>query len=546
MNKSPLISVIIPCYNVARYISASIESVINQTYQNIECIIIDDGSTDETEHIVKSYVKVDKRVRYYKKENKGVSAARNFGIGKANGELIHFIDADDWLNTDKFAYQINFINDHNIRDDKFVIYSDFEIVWYAENGQIAERRVHNFGPFDKTELKKRIIGRNFGLDTPTPLSVCSTLFSRKIGEDFKFNEKMYNYGDLEYFIQLLFNDETNFYYTPIIGFYYRQRQESLSKNKKASRIGYLQFLESISRISKNDLVYSPNMYHIVEHFFTVRDKEMFKRAVSLIKKTNIPVNNEKKKNIRNIVSTLDTLGLYYPYLLLKHNKNKLMKVLRSTVTNISKKVVLTIGLKLQALESILAKRRTLPQFGNEPKNLRINLPRRIDNPQHIFLGDDISIGPGSLLKTVTQYPGKNKIAEQMGIPIQTFNPKLVIGNRVSATGSLQISALDSIIIEDDVMFASNIWICDGFHGFENADTPYKYQPMSNIAPIKIGRGCWIGQNVVIMPGVTIGEMSIIGACSVVTKDIPARSIAVGSPARIVKRWNKKTTSWEKV
>jgi len=110
----------------------------------------------------------------------------------------------------------------------------------------------------------------------------------------------------------------------------------------------------------------------------------------------------------------------------------------------------------------------------------------------------------------------------------------------------RISALREIVIEDDVMFASNIWICDGLHGYENVNLPYKYQPMFRIAPIKIGRGCWIGQNVVIMPGVTIGELSIIGANSVVTNNIPDRSIAVGSPARIVKRWNEETQSWQKI
>lgn len=70
--------------------------------------------------------------------------------------------------------------------------------------------------------------------------------------------------------------------------------------------------------------------------------------------------------------------------------------------------------------------------------------------------------------------------------------------------------------------------------------------MFRIAPIKIGRGCWIGQNVVVMPGVTIGEMSIIGANSVVTSNIPERSIAMGTPARVMKRWDEQKKDWVKV
>ena len=545
MKNTPLISVIIPCYNVAGYLKDSIGSVLKQSYQNIECIVVDDGSTDNTGEVVRDIIRIDNRVRYFKKENGGVSTARNYGISKVNGDIVQFLDSDDWLNPDKFTYQINYINENNISDKYFVVYTDFEVLWYGKNDNIVKRQVHQFGILDKETLKRKIIGREFGLDTPTPLSVCSTLFSRDIVDYFKFNEKMYNYGDLEYFIQLLYNNETKFYYTPIIGFYYRQREDSISKNKNASRIGYLQFLESIYGFSKEDVIYSPNMYHIVEHFFKQRDKVMYKRAMSLIKNTDIPVYNNKKENIRKKVLTIERMGLYYPYLSFKHNKNKPIKLIRRIGKNISKKILLRIGLRLQSLEHSIAKQ-TLPQFGNKPKNLRINLPRRIDNPQYIILGDNISIGPGSLLKTVTQYPGNKKVAEEMGVSIQKFSPKLVIGDRVSATASLQISALREIVIEDDVMFASNIWICDGLHGYENVNLPYKYQPMFRIAPIKIGRGCWIGQNVVIMPGVTIGELSIIGANSVVTNNIPDRSIAVGSPARIVKRWNEETQSWQKI
>ena len=283
MNKNPIVSVIIPAYNVSKYLPDSLESVLEQTYHNFECLVVDDGSTDDTEQIVIKYAKSDRRVRYYKKENGGAASARNYGVVNAKGELIQFLDADDWLNTEKLEYQINFINDHNIRDDKFVIYSDFEIVWYGKENEIDKLKIHRFGALDKDTLKKMIIGRKFGLDTPTPLSVCSTLFSNSVVREFKFNENMVSYEDLEYFIRILVSD-TNFYYTPIVGFSYRQRNDCLSKNKIASRIGYLQFLESVHELSKKDLVYCPNMFHIINHFFGQRNKEMFNRAIKLIKK----------------------------------------------------------------------------------------------------------------------------------------------------------------------------------------------------------------------------------------------------------------------
>ena len=99
------------------------------------------------------------------------------------------------------------------------------------------------------------------------------------------------------------------------------------------------------------------------------------------------------------------------------------------------------------------------------------------------------------------------------------------------------------MIEDDVLIASNVTILDHQHGYQNASEPYKYQPLGRIAPVLIRRGTWIGQNVVILSGVTIGELAIIGANSVVTRSIPDRCIAVGAPAKVTKRWDERTENW---
>ena len=188
-------------------------------------------------------------------------------------------------------------------------------------------------------------------------------------------------------------------------------------------------------------------------------------------------------------------------------------------------------------------RATLPRFGNSPKNLQIDLPRRIINPMNIFLGDDILIGPGSLLYAIVEYPTPPMRHPEIHQDIQKFTPKITIGNRVTATANLQIASMTEITIEDDVMFASNINITDGLHGYANTSIPYKCQKMYRIAPIRIKQGCWIGQNIVILPGVTIGEFSIIGANSVVTKSIPDRCIAAGSPAKVIKKWDDSNQIW---
>lgn len=99
---TPLISVIIPIYNVETYIMQAVDSVINQTYRNLEIILVDDGSTDNSGKICDEYVTRDHRIVAIHKENGGVSSARNVGIEAATGEWIYFMDSDDWIELNLF------------------------------------------------------------------------------------------------------------------------------------------------------------------------------------------------------------------------------------------------------------------------------------------------------------------------------------------------------------------------------------------------------------------------------------------------------------
>ena len=216
-------------------------------------------------------------------------------------------------------------------------------------------------------------------------------------------------------------------------------------------------------------------------------------------------------------------------------------MIKKSVLKWVRSILLHIYKKMEAVAEA-----DLPRFANNPENLKIERPRRIYDAHLIHIGNDVSIGPGALLVPQRFYPTRVMSHPEMKHDVQTFNPKIVIGNRVTSTGMLTIAAMQEVTIEDDVMFALNVLIADGMHGFENADVPYKYQKMWKISPIVIKRSCWIGQNVVIMPGVAVGELSIIGANSVVTKSIPARCIAFGSPARVVKTWDEHTKAWVSV
>lgn len=156
---------------------------------------------------------------------------------------------------------------------------------------------------------------------------------------------------------------------------------------------------------------------------------------------------------------------------------------------------------------------------------------------NIQLGRNIIFGDGTRLAAIPSF--SSSYAKQQ------FNPILRIGNNVQVTASLQVYAMKEIVIDDNVLFAANVFISDGFHGYDRIDIPYKDQAIFNLEPVVIGEGCWIGQNVVIMPGVTIGKFTIIGANSVVNKEIAEYSIAVGNPARVIKKWNFETRNWER-
>ena len=97
-----LISIIVPCYKQAEYLDECLQSVLDQTYQNWECFIVNDGSPDHTEEVAKRWTEKDSRFKYLYQENKGVSAARNFGIQRAKGEWILPLDGDDYISSDYF------------------------------------------------------------------------------------------------------------------------------------------------------------------------------------------------------------------------------------------------------------------------------------------------------------------------------------------------------------------------------------------------------------------------------------------------------------
>lgn len=182
-----MISVIIPCYNSERTISRCLESVINQTYENFEVILINDGSNDNTDGIINKYLG-DKRIRYYKNENQGIGKTRNFGIKKALGDYITFLDSDDYLDKDalKNFYEYAYSNDLDL------VVSDYYMVDKKKEEFIIDN-------FDITTLKDQ---PNLLYDIN--LSPWNKLYKRDLIRNIKFEENL-KYEDAPFLVKALIN-----------------------------------------------------------------------------------------------------------------------------------------------------------------------------------------------------------------------------------------------------------------------------------------------------------------------------------------------------
>lgn len=138
MNGSQLVSIIVPVYNTAAYVGRCLDSLLAQSYANIEIICVDDGSTDDSLKVLQQYAQRDTRVKVFHQENAGVSAARNKGLAEAKGEFLSFIDSDDWLDVQAYEKVIaRFADDVDMVSFGFMFaYDDNSLVKYIDNNEV--------------------------------------------------------------------------------------------------------------------------------------------------------------------------------------------------------------------------------------------------------------------------------------------------------------------------------------------------------------------------------------------------------------------------
>jgi len=169
-------------------------------------------------------------------------------------------------------------------------------------------------------------------------------------------------------------------------------------------------------------------------------------------------------------------------------------------------------------------------FKKAGKNFRLNSPLRLYNPHNITIGNDVTI---------------NHLGWLLTLQIDSNIPELVIDDGAAIGNFCHITCVKKVYIGKNVLAADRIYISDNLHGYEDITTPIAKQKVKFKGEVSIGENSWIGENVSII-GCKVGRHCVIGANSVVTKDIPDYSIAAGIPAKVIKRYDIQAGKWVSV
>ena len=270
------VSVIIPVYNVEKYLSQNLDSLINQTYENLEIICINDCSQDNSIRILEQYAQKDHRIKVINNDkSKGLSASRNIGLDNANGEYIYFLDSDDWIENNYIESMVNALEE-NCAD---IVYNRNIKLDY--NDYIEEYNPSNI----EITLKD-----NTFVDIPENAhGIFCTIWSKLYKKDFiqKYNLKFpvgYEHEDVFYHYASL-GCAKNLYIFRGAAYHYRKRQNSITDILSSQRIYSVKFFELIYDFYKENNLLNKNIkiFYVTPAFY-INDENMYNEFKSYFKK----------------------------------------------------------------------------------------------------------------------------------------------------------------------------------------------------------------------------------------------------------------------
>lgn len=213
-NNTPLISIIIPVYNVEKYIMKCVLSLLNQSYTNFEAIVIDDGSPDNSISVAKDIIGDDSRFVFLEKCNGGQASARNMGLDYATGEYISFLDSDDYL--DKHFLEKNLSKIRSVNAD--ICICDISMV--TSKGKAIRFQCNNLKAY--YDLKDLFLCKDTVSSYP-----CDKIYKRSLFNNMRFDESVKTYEDSHFIFKILFNRKITSINEPL--YFYVQREGATTK-----------------------------------------------------------------------------------------------------------------------------------------------------------------------------------------------------------------------------------------------------------------------------------------------------------------------------
>ena len=290
-----LISVIVPIYNVEKYLERCIESITNQTYKNLEIILVDDGSNDFSGKICDKYSKKDRRIKVIHKKNEGLSEARNSGLEIARGEYIGFVDSDDYIETNMYEYLLSLLKINNAD----ISVCGFQKVW----DDIKSRKEENTIIENNNIVLKSKDAIEYIVDDHILKSYAwNKLYKRSLFIDIKYPKGL-KMEDVATTYKLIYKSKI-----VVIGkeskYYYTQRKGSILNSKKSQyyidyfNVFYERFLFLRNKNFEFDNLYI-SMINFILSLYLIKDKEVaeFRKKKEIKKKLQYIIEECNKKGI---------------------------------------------------------------------------------------------------------------------------------------------------------------------------------------------------------------------------------------------------------
>jgi len=243
-SENSLVSIIIPVYNVQSFISECIESVIKQSYSNLEIILINDGSSDSSGTICEEYAQQDKRIKVIHKQNGGLSEARNLGLDKAQGAYISFVDSDDVIDANFIQVLISLL----LNSEASIALCDYTL--FSTNLPQSAPNDDCFQLYTGHYMLENLYNKKW---VPKNVIACNKLYERSVWEELRYPKGLIH--EDEYVIHHIYDQVDQVAYSPIPLYYYRQREASITKEISAKRIDDIVQLFNVREVYFKDRGY---------------------------------------------------------------------------------------------------------------------------------------------------------------------------------------------------------------------------------------------------------------------------------------------------